>query len=118
MADAVRLAGLEDHGVICEYQLPLTSRRLDVMITGHNENGRPLASLVELKQWDDAGPSHVDEVVTVWIGGGIREVLHPSVQVTQYREYLADTHEAFSSGKMGIRSAAYLHNFMFDDGHE
>ena len=118
MADAVRLAGLEDHGVICEYQLPLTSRRLDVMITGHNEEGRPLASLVELKQWDDAGPSHIDEVVTVWVGGGIREVLHPSVQVTQYREYLADTHEAFSSGKMGIRSAAYLHNFMFDEGHE
>lgn len=118
LADAFKLANLDDHGVICEYQLPLTSRRLDVMITGHNDNDRPMASVVELKQWDDAAPSHIDEVVTVWVGGGMREVLHPSVQVTQYREYLADTHEAFSSGRLGIRSAAYLHNFMHDEGHE
>lgn len=118
MADVVKLAGLDDHGVICEYQLPLTSRRLDVMITGHNDDGRPMASLVELKQWDDAAPSHIDEVVEVFLGGRVREVLHPSAQVRQYHQYLIDTHEVFSEGRMGLRSAAYLHNFMYDPEHE
>ncbi len=28
-------AGLKDHGIILEYQLPLSSLRLDAMLTGH-----------------------------------------------------------------------------------
>lgn len=118
MSTAMELAGLNDHGVVCEYQLPLTSRRLDVMITGHNAEGRAMASIVELKQWDGATPSDVDEVVTVFLGGRLRETLHPSVQVGQYRQYLADTHEAFSGGHIGLRAASYLHNFMYDDQSE
>lgn len=118
MSTAMELADLNDHGVACEYQLPLTSRRLDVMITGHNDQGRPMASIVELKQWDDAGPSDVDELVTVFLGGKLRETLHPSVQVGQYRQYLADTHEAFADDGVGLRAASYLHNFMHDDQSE
>lgn len=118
MSTAMELAELSDHGVVCEYQLPLTSRRLDVMITGHNDQSRAMASIVELKQWDGAGPSDVDELVTVYLGGKLRETLHPSVQVGQYRQYLADTHEAFAGGHIGLRAASYLHNFMFDDQSE
>ena len=118
MSTAMELAALNDHGVACEYQLPLTSRRLDVMITGHNDHGRPMASIVELKQWDGAGSSEIDELVTVFLGGKLREVLHPSVQVGQYRQYLADTHEAFAGNRMGLRAASYLHNFMHDDQSE
>lgn len=118
MADVVKVAGLDDHGVICEYQLPLTSRRLDVMLTGHNDDGRPMASVVELKQWDDAHHSDIEDVVEVFVGGGVREVLHPSAQVGQYHRYLLDTHEVFSDGRMGLRSSAYLHNFRFDPEHE
>src|SRR5690606_17757882 len=36
----------------------------------------------------------------------------------QYHQYLIDTHEVFSEGRMGLRSAAYLHNFMYDPEHE
>jgi DUF2075 family protein len=118
IATAIGLAGLTDHGVACEYQLPLTSRRLDVMVTGHNDDVRPMASIVELKQWDGAAPSDVKELVTVYLGGRPRETLHPSVQVGQYRQYLADTHEAFSDGRVGLRAASYLHNFMHDSESE
>jgi hypothetical protein len=34
-------AGLKDHGVLLEYQLPLTSRRLDCMVTGRNGGTKP-----------------------------------------------------------------------------
>jgi hypothetical protein len=33
-------AELNDHGVILEYQLGNTSRRLDAMLTGHSPNQR------------------------------------------------------------------------------
>jgi DUF2075 family protein len=73
-----------------------------------------MASIVELKQWDGADPSDVDELVTVFLGGKLRETLHPCVQVGQYRQYLADTHEAFAGNHIGLRAASYLHNFMHD----
>jgi DUF2075 family protein len=42
-----------------------------------------------------------------------REVAHPSVQVGQYQQYLADTHSAFYDGDNPIRLGAcsYLHNY-------
>lgn len=118
MARVAERANLTDHGVIVEYQLPLSSKRLDVMFTGHSAEGRPMATVVELKQWDDALPSPVPELVSVWVGGGQRDVLHPSVQVGQYRRYLVDTHQAFTEGGMGIRAAAYLHNLIYDPESE
>lgn len=111
-------AGLTDHGVLVEYQLPMSSKRLDVMFTGHSGEGRPMATIVELKQWDDAKPTNIPEVVLAWVGGGLRETLHPSVQVGRYRRYLLDTHEAFSDSDIGLRASAYLHNFPFDEESE
>ena len=52
-------AELNDHGVILEYQLGNTSRRLDAMLTGHSPTSVEKAVVVELKQWSDGsiGPS-------------------------------------------------------------
>ncbi len=105
-------AGLKDHGVLLEYQIPLTSRRLDCMITGRNGHGRQNAVIIELKQWDGANEAVGDKVVTTWVGGREREMLHPSVQVGQYRMYLEDTHTAFHDGAapIDLSACAYLHN--------
>jgi hypothetical protein len=40
-------AGLHDHGVLLEYELPLTSKRLDCLITGRNEMLRDNAVIIE-----------------------------------------------------------------------
>jgi len=53
-------AGLRDHGVILEYQLPLTSRRLDCLICGHDDDDRDAAVVIELKQWDRCAPTDSD----------------------------------------------------------
>ena len=45
-------AGLLDHGVLLEYQLPLTSRRLDCMICGRDQQKDDNAVIIELKQWE------------------------------------------------------------------
>ncbi|MFP4235840.1 MAG: peptidase S24, partial [Nitriliruptoraceae bacterium] len=48
LSNAIELGRLDDHGLLLEYQLPLTSKRLDAMITGHDRDGRPAAVIVEL----------------------------------------------------------------------
>jgi uncharacterized protein len=45
-------ASLLDHGVLLELQLPLTSKRLDCLVTGYNDKKAPNAVIIELKQWD------------------------------------------------------------------
>lgn len=114
MANAIRLGDFFDHGLVLEWQLPLSSRRLDVMLTGHNLERRPNGVIVELKQWDETFPSDVDEVVVTFVGGRKREVLHPSAQVGGYRQYLKDTHTTFSEGALGLHACAFLHNMAFD----
>jgi uncharacterized protein len=118
LANAVRAAGLRDHGILLEYQLPMSSLRLDAMLTGTDRDGRPGAVIVELKQWDDAAPSPVPECVGVAYGGKLRDVLHPSAQVGQYARYLADTHTAFHDGAIRLGACAFLHDFLHDEGSE
>src|SRR3989304_9643682 len=81
-------ADLRDHGVIVEYQLPLTSRRLDCMICGRDGGQKDNAVIIELKQWDRCMPPDGETEVLAWGGGSERECLHPSVQAGQYKMYL------------------------------
>jgi len=110
MADVVRTGDFFDHGIVVELQLPLSSRRLDCMVTGTDAGGKPEAVIVELKQWETAGPSWVDDCVSTFVGGRSRDVLHPSRQVGNYERYLLDVHSTFSEGRVGLASCAYLHN--------
>lgn len=118
MADAVELAKLDDHGVVVEWQLPLASRRLDVLISGRTSDGRDNAVIVELKQWEESFPSLADECVRTFVGGAQREVLHPSAQVGGYHRYLKDTHSTFSEGHVGLQACSFLHNMVRDDDDE
>ncbi len=113
MAQVVQFATLMDHGVVVEYELPSSSRRLDFMICGRDSAQRDEAIIVELKQWSECEASEADGLVTTWVGKKLRERQHPAVQVGQYQQYLADTHTAFYDGDEPIRLGAcsYLHNY-------
>jgi uncharacterized protein len=105
-------ACLLDHGVLLELQLPLTSKRLDCLVTGYDGEKLPNAVIIELKQWDGCkGASGKNEVAT-FVGGNVRDVLHPAVQVGQYLTYLTDCHTAFQgSGGITAHACSYLHNY-------
>lgn len=118
MAYTLEQGGFDDHGILLEYQLPLSSRRLDCMVTGHSGTNAANAVIVELKQWSDVEPSCADDCVTTWVGGRKRDVLHPSRQVGQYEEYLRDMHSAFGEHAIDLHSCAFLHNLNFDPGNE
>lgn len=115
MALLLNTSGLDDHGVILEYQLPQTSKRLDFMVCGRNDAMKDNAVIVELKQWERCGLADGDNEVTTFVGGAVREVLHPSAQANQYRMYLQDNHTAFYDGMdpVALSSCAYLHNYRY-----
>lgn len=113
ISQVLQEGALLDHGVFLEYQLPLTSKRLDCLVCGHGSDGADHAVIVELKQWDGCTEADGEDLVTTWVGGGEREVLHPSAQVRQYQFYLQDNHTAFHEGDspVGVNSCSYLHNY-------
>lgn len=105
-------ADLLDHGVLLEYQLPQTSKRLDCLVSGRDGSNHDAAVIVELKQWEQCAEAYGDKVVA-FVGGGHRDVLHPSAQVYQYQCFLQDGHTAFHEGDspVALSSCAYLHNY-------
>lgn len=112
VAQVFDYSGLVDHGVILEYQLPQTSKRLDCLVTGQDNNKDDRAVVIELKQWEKCESSDGANEVTTWVGGGKREVLHPSVQVGQYKMYLQDLHPSFDGQDfIKLDSVSYLHNY-------
>jgi uncharacterized protein len=106
-------AKLHNHGIILEYQLPLTSLRLDAMLTGQSTSAARNAVIIELKQWGQVQPSIVPECVETFVGHKIRRLLHPSIQVGRYQQYLLDTHTAFYEGGIGLSAVSYVHNMNF-----
>ena len=52
VSQVFQYANLVDQGIILEYQLPLTSKRLDCLICGKNADAEDNAVIIELKQWD------------------------------------------------------------------
>lgn len=104
-AEAVATKGMDDAWIILEYQLPLASLRIDAMIVGTNKDKKGNAVLAEFKQWDRCKPTTIEDLVD--IGG--RNLLHPSAQVRNYRQYLEDAHSGFVDGGIQLSSCAFLH---------
>ena len=114
ISQVMQYADLTDHGVLLEYQLPLSSRRLDCMITGRDSENHDNAVIIELKQWENCEEAEGDNEVVTWLGGSKREILHPSAQVGQYSMYLQDTHTAFyAENPIFLNACSYLHNYSF-----
>lgn len=115
LADDLHDAGLHDVEVLLEYQLPLTSRRADVVLAGrHPRTGEPSFVVVELKQWSSVEPwPDSPELVTIpGAPGGPR--LHPIAQVRRYRDYLTDFLRISQHHPDAFVGAAYLHNAGID----
>src|SRR2546430_7877119 len=75
ISQVFQTASLLDHGVLLELRLPLTSKRLDCLVTGYDSKKAPNAVIIELKQWSGCkGASGKNEVAT-FVGGSVRDVL-------------------------------------------
>jgi DUF2075 family protein len=104
-----------DAGIIIEYQIPQTSKRIDFILTGQDSNQENYAILIELKQWDKAEITTKDAIVSTYVGNGIREVSHPSYQVWSYAALLEGFNEAVYTSNIHLKPCAYLHNYTSDN---
>ena len=111
LADDLREAGLGGVQVLMEHRLPLTSKRADVILAGvHPKTGRHSYVVVELKQWSQAKRWGDSESLLDVAGARYRPVLHPSLQVDGYVDYLRDFVSVLAAAPELITGAAYLHN--------
>ena len=100
----------DDAGVAIEYQVPLTSKRVDFILAGADEERRHTAVIVELKQWSDVAVTEKDAIVETFVGGAVREVTHPSYQAWTYAALIRDFNADVQDGGIELRPCAYLHN--------
>ena len=101
----------KDAGVAIEYQLPQTSKRIDFILTGKNEEGIDHVIIIELKQWDKATLTNKDGIIISYTGGAEREVSHPSYQAWSYAALLKGFNETVYEENIEIKPCAYLHNY-------
>lgn len=104
----------EDCNVSIEYRIPQTSKRIDFIITGQNENKQDHALLIELKQWETAELTNKDAIVKTYVGKSEREVSHPSYQAWSYAALLNGFNETVYSENIQLKPCAYLHNYIQD----
>ncbi|MBK1708327.1 DNA/RNA helicase domain-containing protein [Marichromatium gracile] len=97
-------------GVAIEYNIPLTNRRVDFILTGKNHQRDDVAVIVELKQWQFVEVTKKDAIVRTQLGGSVRETNHPSYQAWSYSALIADYNETVRSESIRLVPCAYLHN--------
>ena len=97
-------------GVAIEYTIPLTSRRVDFILTGKDSSRNDTAIIVELKQWSEAEVTDKDAIVRTFLNGSIREVNHPSYQAWSYSALIEDYNETVREERISLQPCAYLHN--------
>ncbi|TQN45680.1 hypothetical protein FHX52_2380 [Humibacillus xanthopallidus] len=104
-------AGLDDVEMLIEYQLPLTSKRADVVLAGtHPKTGLPSYVVVELKQWSAAESFEGSDTLVTVEQYGRRAVTHPALQVADYGDYLSSFTAMLAEQPHSLAGVAYLHN--------
>lgn len=111
--NAITYSELIDNKIIVEYELPYSTRRIDVLIFGKNKIDKDSVVLMELKQWSNEHVydcEHEGNIIVDFLGK--REVAHPCLQVEGYHFDLQDFLVIFSEDEpMQLDSCAYCHNY-------
>src|SRR5690606_41733203 len=99
----------EDAGVAIEYKIPLTSKRVDFILTGCDADGNENAVIVELKQWSEVEATGTDAVVVTVSNGARRAVPHPPYPAATYEPLIRAFSDTVQEESIRLRLSAYLH---------
>lgn len=105
--------GLGEISFLIEYQLPYSSKRIDVVAIGSDpKSGSPSVMAIELKQWTSAS-IYEGAMDTLKIDSyGSTPIIHPITQISRYCEYLLDFNHFLNSDNSKLYGIAYLHNWL------
>lgn len=99
-----------DVQIAIEYQIPLTSKRVDFM-AGGNDGVNDNVVIVELKQWESCESTDKVNVVKTYLNNSICEVVHPSQQVYSYAKLIENFNETIRIENIHLYPCAFLHNY-------
>lgn len=103
----------DDAGIAIEYNIPQTSKRIDFLISGYDEEDDPGVIVVELKQWNELNKvDGVDALVETRLGGGIRRVVHPAYQAWSYAQLIKDYNSTVQDEDINIKPCVCMHNYV------
>lgn len=100
-----------DIKVAVEYQIPMTSKRVDFLIAGADSENKDNIVVVELKQWEEASRTSRNGIVTAYTGGMVRAVAHPSYQAYSYAKTIENFNATVQDECIQLHPCAYLHNY-------
>jgi DUF2075 family protein len=101
----------DDAGIAIEYHVPQSSKRIDFIITGLDDDKNESVVLIELKQWQKAELTEKDAIVKTRFKHGETETAHPSYQVYSYKRLLEDFNQTVDEENINLFPCAYLHNY-------
>ena len=101
-------------GVAIEYNLPMTNRRVDFILTGKDHQRNDTAVIIELKQWETVEKTNKDAIVKTRFQRGVVETNHPSYQAWSYSALIEDYNETVRRESIRLQPCAYLHNMKSD----
>lgn len=101
----------QDSGISIEYQIPQSSKRVDFMISGQDDDGNENIILIELKQWGSINSTAMDGVVMAQYRHGKVETSHPSYQAWTYASLLRSFNSTVYEEELQLHPCAYLHNY-------
>ena len=105
--------GLGSISFLIEYQLPYSSKRVDVVAIGSDpKTEQPAIIAIELKQWTSASIYEGALDALKIDAYGSTPILHPLTQVSRYCEYLSDFNQYLSGEHIKLYGVAYLHNWL------
>ena len=106
----------DNAGVAIEFNIPTTSKRIDFILSGRDNNRKDSVIIIELKQWETCtAVEGKDGIVSTFTGGGVREVAHPSYQALSYANLIKDFNETVQLDDIGLYPCAFLHNYDLRD---
>ena len=106
----------DNAGVAIEFNIPTTSKRIDFILSGRDNNRKDSVIIIELKQWETCNAVEgKDGIVSTFTGGGVREVAHPSYQALSYANLIKDFNETVQLDNIGLYPCAFLHNYDLRD---
>ena len=106
----------DNAGIAVEFNIPLTSKRIDFIISGRDATKRDSVVIVELKQWDKClAVSGKDGIVNTFVGGANRNVTHPSYQALSYANLIRDFNQTVQDDDINIVPCAFLHNYTLNN---
>ncbi|MBQ9019699.1 MAG: DUF2075 domain-containing protein [Bacilli bacterium] len=106
----------DNAGVAIEFNIPTTSKRIDFILSGRDNNRKDSVIIIELKQWETCNAVEgKDGIVSTFTGGGVREVAHPSYQALSYANLIKDFNETVQLDDIGLYPCAFLHNYDLRD---